>query len=256
SVHQLLPPPYRAVWLEWLEKERAAQSEEIIKENKPRDQFISKLMKKLDIDDSKEKTQESKKAEKESWEDLEFDEEESNDVPEERNNDTRLTKTHCHEGLSSMDLLKFYEKHTQTAQYNKLYQSRQALPVFQNQGFIMEAIRRENVVLIAGETGSGKSTQIPHFILQDCLQSGEGQNCNIICTQPRRISAISLATRVSQEMGETTIGSQDSLCGYQIRLETRRGPNTKLLYCTTGVILRQLQLDPLLRDITHILVDE
>ncbi|KAK3593313.1 hypothetical protein CHS0354_031372 [Potamilus streckersoni] len=256
SVHQLLPPPYRAVWLEWLEKEKAAQTEEIIKENKPRDQFISKLMKKLEIDDSKEKTQEFKKAEGESWEDLEFDEEESNDVSKKRNSDTDLIKTHCLKGMNNLGLLKFYEKHTQTAQCKKLYQSRQALPVFQNQDFIIEAIRRDNIVLIAGETGSGKSTQIPHFILQDCLQSGEGQNCNIICTQPRRISAISLATRVSQEMGETTLGSQDSLCGYQIRLETRRGPNTKLLYCTTGVILRQLQLDPLLKDVTHILVDE
>ena len=57
-------------------------------------------------------------------------------------------------------------------------------------------------------------------------------------------------------MGERTIGSQESLCGYQIRFESKRGPFTRLTYCTTGVILRQLQLDPGLKDVSHIVVDE
>ena len=83
-----------------------------------------------------------------------------------------------------------------------------------------------------------------------------GQHCNIVCTEPRRISAISLAKRVSDEMGEKSIGSFESLCGYQIRFESKRGPSTKLTYCTTGVILRQLQLDPALKDVSHIIIDE
>ena len=57
-------------------------------------------------------------------------------------------------------------------------------------------------------------------------------------------------------MGERSIGSQESLCGYQIRFESKRGPSTRLTYCTTGVILRQLQLDPSLKDVSHIIVDE
>ena len=83
-----------------------------------------------------------------------------------------------------------------------------------------------------------------------------GQSCNIVCTEPRRISAISLARRVSEEMGERQIGSQDSVCGYQIRFESKRGPATRLTYCTTGVILRQLQMDPSLKDVSHVIVDE
>ena len=83
-----------------------------------------------------------------------------------------------------------------------------------------------------------------------------GQSCNIVCTEPRRISAISLARRVSEEMGEAQIGSQESVCGYQIRFESKRGPATRLIYCTTGVILRQLQMDPGLKDVSHIIVDE
>ena len=86
--------------------------------------------------------------------------------------------------------------------------------------------------------------------------SGSGQTCNIVCTEPRRISAISLAKRVSEEMGEKCIGIEESLCGYQIRFESKRGPYTRLSYCTTGVILRQLQLDPKLKDVSHIIVDE
>lgn len=86
--------------------------------------------------------------------------------------------------------------------------------------------------------------------------SGKGSSSKIICTQPRRISAVSLATRVSQELGEKGLGLRDSLCGYQIRFESKRGPNTRLLYCTTGVVLRQLQLDPSLKDVSHIIVDE
>lgn len=69
-----------------------------------------------------------------------------------------------------------------------------------------------------GETGSGKSTQVPQFIVEDWINKGQGAKCNIVCTQPRRISAISLATRVSAELGDGKgrMGSVGSLCGYQV----------------------------------------
>lgn len=79
----------------------------------------------------------------------------------------------------------------------------------------------------------------------------------IICTQPRRISAISLAKRVSSELGEDGgPGARESLCGYQIRFETKRSRATRLMYCTTGVVLRQLQEDPLLGHVSCVIVDE
>ena len=94
------------------------------------------------------------------------------------------------------------------------------------------------------------------FFLQSCIEEGKGARCNIICTEPRRISAISLAQRVSEEMGETGLGQRDSLVGYQIRFESKCGPNTRLNYCTTGVLLRKLQSDVSLNQVTHVIVDE
>ena len=95
-----------------------------------------------------------------------------------------------------------------------------------------------------------------YFFLQSCIEEGKGARCNIICTEPRRISAISLAQRVSEEMGETGLGQRDSLVGYQIRFESKCGPNTRLNYCTTGVLLRKLQSDVSLNQVTHVIVDE
>lgn len=88
---------------------------------------------------------------------------------------------------------------------------------------------------------SGKSTQLPAFILEDCLS--RGQHCKIFCTEPRRISAISLATRVSQELGEPpgTVGSVGSLVGYSIRLESNTSKTTRLAYVTNGIALRMLE---------------
>ncbi len=82
--------------------------------------------------------------------------------------------------------------------------------------------------------------------------SGCGDKTNILCTQPRRISALSVAERVAEEMNET-IGHQ---VGYHIRMEAKKSKHTKLLFCTTGVILRRLHDDPNLEGITHVIVDE
>lgn len=86
------------------------------------------------------------------------------------------------------------------------------------------------VVVISGETGCGKTTQVPQFILESEIEAGRGDRCNILCTQPRRISAMSVAQRVADERAES-IGQS---VGYQIRLESERSGKTKLLFCTSG----------------------
>lgn len=88
---------------------------------------------------------------------------------------------------------------------------------------------------------SGKSTQLPAFILEHNLS--QGKHCKIYCTEPRRISAISLAQRVSQEMGEPpgAVGTLGSIVGYSIRLESNTSRTTRLAYVTNGIALRMLE---------------
>nr|XP_033784979.1 3'-5' RNA helicase YTHDC2 isoform X2 [Geotrypetes seraphini] len=128
---------------------------------------------------------------------------------------------------------------------------RQSLPVFEKQEDIVKIIKDNKVVLIVGETGSGKTTQIPQFLLDDCYKNGIP--CRIFCTQPRRLAAISVAERVAAERGEK-IGQT---IGYQIRLESRVSPKTLLTFCTNGVLLRTLMAgDSTLSTVTHVIVDE
>lgn len=88
---------------------------------------------------------------------------------------------------------------------------------------------------------SGKSTQVPAFILEH--EISQGKHCKIYCTEPRRISAISLAQRVSRELGEPAgaVGTQSSIVGYSIRLEANISRSTRLAYVTNGIALRMLE---------------
>jgi ATP-dependent RNA helicase DHX29 len=88
---------------------------------------------------------------------------------------------------------------------------------------------------------SGKSTQVPTYILED--QLSKGKQCKIYCTEPRRISAISLAQRVSRELGDLpgALGTPSSLVGYSIRLESITSKSTRLTFATNGIALRMLE---------------
>uniref|UniRef100_A0A4W6F8V8 RNA helicase n=1 Tax=Lates calcarifer TaxID=8187 RepID=A0A4W6F8V8_LATCA len=128
---------------------------------------------------------------------------------------------------------------------------RRSLPVHERQEEIIQLIRENRVVLVVGETGSGKTTQIPQFLLDECSRNGEP--CRIFCTQPRRLAAIAVAERVAAERGE----SVGQTVGYHIRLESRVSPKTLLTFCTSGVFLRTLMAgDASLTTVTHVIVDE
>ncbi|XP_008198758.1 3'-5' RNA helicase YTHDC2 isoform X2 [Tribolium castaneum] len=128
---------------------------------------------------------------------------------------------------------------------------RKQLPIYDLRQVIVSKVRKNRVLIVSSETGSGKTTQIPQFIMDDALQRGEP--CRILCTQPRRISAVSVAERVSFErgapLGETV--------GYHIRLESKVGSNCNLIYCTNGVLVRSLMSGMgALGTLTHVIIDE
>jgi hypothetical protein len=111
-------------------------------------------------------------------------------------------------------------------------------------------------ILVSGATGSGKTTQVAQFILEHADERGQGSGCSIVCTQPRRIAAISVAERVAAERGEGSPGALGASVGYHVRLEACRGPDTRLLFCTTGVLLRMLCAGDSALGCSHIVVDE
>ncbi|XP_019592913.2 ATP-dependent RNA helicase A isoform X3 [Rhinolophus sinicus] len=132
-----------------------------------------------------------------------------------------------------------------------IFQERDSLPVKKFESEILEAISNNSVVIIRGATGCGKTTQVPQFILDDFIQNDRAAECNIVVTQPRRISAVSVAERVAYERGEEPGKS----CGYSVRFESvLPRPHASILFCTVGVLLRKLEAG--IRGISHVIVDE
>lgn len=134
----------------------------------------------------------------------------------------------------------------------QMLEFRKSLPAHKEKNRLLTAIARNQVIVISGETGCGKTTQLPQYILESEIESGRGAFCSVVCTQPRRISAMSVAERVSTERGEP-LGES---VGYKVRLEGVKGKNTHLLFCTSGILLRRLLSDRNLDGITHVFVDE
>ncbi len=122
------------------------------------------------------------------------------------------------------------------------------LPVSARRGAIAQAVRDNQVVIVCGETGSGKTTQLPKI----CLELGRGLDKMIGHTQPRRLAATSVAKRVAEELG-TQLGEW---VGYQIRFSDRTGPNAAIKLMTDGILLAESQRDPLLRRYDTIIIDE
>ncbi|XP_072544366.1 ATP-dependent RNA helicase A isoform X1 [Salminus brasiliensis] len=132
-----------------------------------------------------------------------------------------------------------------------MMQDREQLPVKKFEEEIMNAIHNNPVVIIRGATGCGKTTQVPQYILDQFIHGGRASECNIVVTQPRRISAVSVAERVAYERGEE-VGKS---CGYSVRFESiLPRPHASILFCTVGVLLRKLEAG--IRGISHVIVDE
>ena len=137
--------------------------------------------------------------------------------------------------------------------HERMRATRANLPAHGSRTALLEAARASQSLVICGETGCGKSTQVPQYLLEEAIAAGTGAACTVLIAQPRRVAAISLAERVAAERGEAV----GETVGYSIRHEgVHSAASTRLLFCTTGVILRRLQEDPSLAGVSHVVVDE
>ncbi|GME72577.1 unnamed protein product [Ambrosiozyma monospora] len=135
---------------------------------------------------------------------------------------------------------------------NEIQQARMQLPVFAEEHRIMEAIHHNDCIIICGETGSGKTTQVPQFLFESGYGSPNSETPGMIgVTQPRRVAAVSMAERVGNELG-----NHGHKVGYQIRFDANVKSDTALKFMTDGVLLREMMNDFLLSKYSALIIDE
>ncbi|KAI8823686.1 P-loop containing nucleoside triphosphate hydrolase protein [Fimicolochytrium jonesii] len=137
-----------------------------------------------------------------------------------------------------------------TQKYRDILVGRRKLPVHKQRDDFLKLVHNNQIVVFVGETGSGKTTQIPQFLLYDEQPQRNGKM--IACTQPRRVAAMSVAKRVADEM-DVQLGEQ---VGYSIRFEDCTSSSTCLKYMTDGMLLREAMTDPLLERYSAVILDE
>ncbi|KAL7471936.1 hypothetical protein ACHAXS_012245 [Conticribra weissflogii] len=254
QLHLLFPPAFRDLWLSWMDsvKEEKEQAKREVGDAKQKrlDHLIGLISSSSvsvtvenDDGDNQSKIDTTNEAEPTNVDRLEWDDDDSSNVvpskPEALTNIGRKLQ-------SSFKTLQ------STKPYQHMKRSRDTLPMASFRQSILDTVRQHPVTILRAETGAGKTTQCPQFLLEEALLEGRGDRVQILCTQPRRVAAISVAERVAQEMCEPV----GNTVGYQIRMESKRNANTKLLFCTTGIILRRLQDDRNLDGVTMVIVDE
>jgi ATP-dependent RNA helicase DHX36 len=157
--------------------------------------------------------------------------------------------------LRNADLLKRHEDYKANPDLSHVRYLKDNLPMNQRRDEVLQLINNNTFSIVVGATGSGKTTQVPQIILEDAIQGKRGADIDIICTQPRRIAAKSVAVRVASERSEA-IGDT---VGYHVKGENKASrASGRMTYCTTGILLKQLQTNPhhVMDSVSHIIIDE
>lgn len=141
---------------------------------------------------------------------------------------------------------------TASARFADIQAVRRSLPAFKYRQQFLDAMAATQVLVVVGETGSGKTTQLPQYLYEAGYRKDPAKPMKIGCTQPRRVAATSVATRVAQEVG-CKLGSE---VGYNIRFEDVTSPATAIKYLTDGMLLREFLTDPLLSSYSALMIDE
>ncbi|KIW98117.1 uncharacterized protein Z519_01701 [Cladophialophora bantiana CBS 173.52] len=175
------------------------------------------------------------------------------------NNSTRMRmteRTHAKENRSNQAIFEAWKSRQSSETQRTMNAARQTLPAWSKKEEIARVVENSQVTLITGETGSGKSTQAIQFILDNAIENMRGSSVNLICTQPRRVAALSLSERVSAERCD----KEGQEVGYIIRGESKVSSRTRITFQTTGVLLRRLQSSPSIKsalaDVSHVFIDE
>eukprot|EP01083_Nonionella_stella_P066695 175857_1 len=142
-----------------------------------------------------------------------------------------------------------YTHRPYSRRYHDILKTRRTLPVWDQKPQFMKLVEENKTVVLVGETGSGKTTQIPQFLMEAGYANSGKQ---IACTQPRRVAAMSVAKRVSEEL-DVKLGDE---CGYTIRFDDCSSRKTQLKYMTDGMLLREAMNDPTLSNYSFIILDE
>jgi len=136
-------------------------------------------------------------------------------------------------------------------------EQRSQLPIIMEEQPIMEAVTNNDVVIICGETGSGKTTQVPQFLYEAGFSSPQTDKKGMIgITEPRRVAAVSMAKRVAYEMNLPGPDDENPVVSYQIRYDSAVSPSTRIKFMTDGILLREIQSDFLLNKYSAIIIDE
>lgn len=158
-----------------------------------------------------------------------------------------------HRKIEEVDLSKSGEKQFKHVSYGKrtnlsMKEQRESLPVFKMRDHLIQQVRENQFVVIVGETGSGKTTQLTQYL----NEAGFSEDGIIGCTQPRRVAATSVAKRVAEEM-DVRLGQE---VGYTVRFDEKTSPNTRIKYMTDGMLQREALLDPEMSKYSVIMLDE
>lgn len=248
-LYRMFPPVFRDLWKTWLHGVKAESEAKSEEQRLEKEKVIQKLINLIPLSSREVASPDQAVA-------LEEDvvTEKVVDDWEERESDALGNDDSVGDSLSRVAsrLKTDFEQRRQKPDYVSMLKFREGLPISLYRQKLLDTMAENRVTVLCAETGAGKTTQCAQYLLEDALLSGQGDNVSIVCTQPRRISAMSVAERVADEMCDNVGG----LVGYQIRMESRRSKATKLMFCTTGVLLRRLQDDPKLEGTTHVIVDE
>ena len=177
------------------------------------------------------------------------------DLPETRKGSYRRQLQADESQRRDEDLLQRMNHFLQNPELADLRKKKAELPMNQYRAKVLDLVNNNVYSIIVGATGSGKTTQVPQILLEDAISKGNGASCNIVCTQPRRIAAISVAKRVAEERAEIL---QDSV-GYHVRFDSKLPQvGGSVTYCTTGILQQQLQHHPddVLDNLSHLVIDE